>query len=92
LHFVGNIEGRDLFNDKADVVVCDGYTGNILLENGRVHLRHDGREKDARPVSSTSSTTRPWVAQPILGINDNAIIGHGREHALSHLQHAGARL
>jgi len=27
--FIGNIEGRDLFGEKADVVVCDGYTGNV---------------------------------------------------------------
>jgi glycerol-3-phosphate acyltransferase PlsX len=30
--FVGNVEGRDLFNDKADVIVCDGFTGNIVLK------------------------------------------------------------
>jgi len=30
--FVGNIEGKDVFNGKVDVVVCDGYTGNILLK------------------------------------------------------------
>jgi glycerol-3-phosphate acyltransferase PlsX len=32
LNFVGNIEGRDLFFNKAEVVVCDGYTGNIILK------------------------------------------------------------
>ena len=30
--FVGNIEGKDIFNGKVDVVVCDGFTGNILLK------------------------------------------------------------
>jgi glycerol-3-phosphate acyltransferase PlsX len=30
--FVGNVEGRDLFHGKVDVVVCDGFTGNILLK------------------------------------------------------------
>lgn len=30
--FVGNVEGKDVFNGKVDVVVCDGYTGNILLK------------------------------------------------------------
>ena len=34
LHFVGNVEGRDLLADKADVVVCDGFVGNILLKFG----------------------------------------------------------
>ncbi len=32
LHFVGNIEGKDLFNDRVDVVVCDGFVGNIILK------------------------------------------------------------
>ena len=32
INFVGNIEGYDLFNSKADVVVCDGYTGNAVLK------------------------------------------------------------
>ena len=31
-NFVGNVEGRDLFNDKADVIVCDGFTGNVMLK------------------------------------------------------------
>jgi len=30
--FIGNVEGKDIFNGKVDVVVCDGYTGNILLK------------------------------------------------------------
>ncbi|MFK5977178.1 MAG: phosphate acyltransferase PlsX [Sulfurovum sp.] len=30
--FIGNIEGKDIFNGKVDVVVCDGFTGNILLK------------------------------------------------------------
>jgi len=33
INFVGNIEGRDLFNGAADVIVCDGFTGNILLKS-----------------------------------------------------------
>jgi len=32
LNFVGNIEGRDIMRDKADVVVCDGFTGNVLVK------------------------------------------------------------
>lgn len=32
LNFVGNVEGRDLFFDTADVVVCDGFTGNVVLK------------------------------------------------------------
>jgi glycerol-3-phosphate acyltransferase PlsX len=32
LKFIGNVEGRDVFRGRADVVVCDGFTGNILLK------------------------------------------------------------
>ena len=33
LNFIGNVEGRDIFEGKADVVVCDGFIGNILLKS-----------------------------------------------------------
>lgn len=32
LHFIGNIEGRDIFSGGADVVVCDGFVGNVVLK------------------------------------------------------------
>lgn len=32
LNFMGNAEGRDVFNGKADVIVCDGFTGNVVLK------------------------------------------------------------
>jgi glycerol-3-phosphate acyltransferase PlsX len=34
VNFIGNIEGRDILAGKADVVVCDGFVGNILLKFG----------------------------------------------------------
>ena len=32
IHFVGNVEGRDIFGDHADVVVCDGFSGNVIIK------------------------------------------------------------
>ncbi|MCS1410797.1 MAG: Phosphate acyltransferase [Verrucomicrobia subdivision 3 bacterium] len=32
VNFVGNVEGHDLFNDRVDVVICDGFVGNIVLK------------------------------------------------------------
>jgi glycerol-3-phosphate acyltransferase PlsX len=32
INFIGNIEGRDILIEKADVMVCDGFTGNIILK------------------------------------------------------------
>jgi len=76
IQFIGNIEGRDLFNDKADVIVCDGYTGNVMLKMAESiydilaerHIVDPFFEKFNYEAAGGS---------PILGINDNAIIGHG---------------
>ena len=32
LNFVGNVEGRDIYADRADVIVCDGFVGNVALK------------------------------------------------------------
>jgi len=32
LHFIGNVEGRDLFNGHVDVAVCDGFVGNVAIK------------------------------------------------------------
>lgn len=32
IHFIGNVEGRDIFNGNADVIVCDGFVGNVALK------------------------------------------------------------
>src|SRR6202011_2978801 len=34
IHFIGNVEGRDIFNGHADVIVCDGFVGNVALKTG----------------------------------------------------------
>jgi len=34
IHFIGNVEGRDIFNGSADVIVCDGFVGNVALKTG----------------------------------------------------------
>ncbi|MDO7852399.1 phosphate acyltransferase PlsX [Hymenobacter convexus] len=77
IHFVGNIEGRDLFNDKADVIVCDGFTGNIILKMAEsIYDAMD--EKQIQDPFFDKFNYEAVGGSPILGINDNAIIGHGR--------------
>ena len=39
LHFVGNVEGRDLYNGHCDVVVCDGFVGNVALKTSEGIVR-----------------------------------------------------
>jgi glycerol-3-phosphate acyltransferase PlsX len=43
INFIGNVEGRDIYNGKADVVVCDGFVGNVALKTseGLVRLMRD---------------------------------------------------
>ncbi|WP_303311749.1 phosphate acyltransferase PlsX [Hymenobacter sp. BT730] len=76
LHFIGNIEGRDLFNDKADVIVCDGYTGNVLLKMAESVYEIMAEKKMHDPFFDNFNY-EAIGGSPILGINDNAIIGHG---------------
>jgi glycerol-3-phosphate acyltransferase PlsX len=76
LHFIGNIEGRDLFNDKADVIICDGYTGNALLKMAE-SIYDIMAEKQIHDPFFDKFNYEAVGGSPILGINDNAIIGHG---------------
>jgi glycerol-3-phosphate acyltransferase PlsX len=51
LNFIGNIEGRDIFKGVADVVVCDGFVGNVLLKFGESafgFVTHNLRKKISR--------------------------------------------
>ncbi len=74
--FVGNVEGRDLFNDKADVMVCDGFTGNVVLKV--IEGFHDLLE--AHGVDDPflhRFNYENYGGLPVLGVNGNVIIGHG---------------
>ena len=77
IHFIGNIEGRDLFNDKADVISCDGYTGNVLLKMAE-SIYELMEAKHIHDPFFDRFNYEAVGGSPILGINDNAIIGHGR--------------
>lgn len=76
LHFIGNIEGRDLFNYKADVIVCDGFTGNVILKMAE-SIYEIMAEKHIHDPFLDKFNYEAIGGSPILGINDNAIIGHG---------------
>ncbi|MBC6607808.1 phosphate acyltransferase PlsX [Hymenobacter sp. BT188] len=76
VQFIGNIEGRDLFNSKADVIICDGYTGNVLLKMAE-SIYEILNEKKMHDPFFDNFNYEAFGGSPILGINDNAIIGHG---------------
>tara|TARA_Y100001960_G_C14696983_1_gene839518 strand:+ start:13 stop:1038 length:1026 start_codon:yes stop_codon:yes gene_type:complete len=61
-NFIGNIESRELFNNKADIVVCDGFTGNIVLKliEGLI------AKMIKRTLDSVDSHSLSKMAKPIL--------------------------
>lgn len=80
LNFVGNIEGRDVFYDNADVLVCDGFIGNVMIkmaESIYAILKKKGIQDDFVDNFNYENIG----GSPILGINGNAIIGHGVSNA-----------
>ncbi|PKR82244.1 phosphate acyltransferase PlsX [Brumimicrobium salinarum] len=75
-NFIGNIEGRDLFNGKADVVVCDGFTGNIVLKQAE-GIYSIAKEIGIEGTYFDRFNYENYGGTPILGVNSNVIIGHG---------------
>lgn len=76
LNFIGNAEGRDLFSDHADVYVCDGYTGNVILklaESFYVVTLKKGLKDDFFDRFNYEQ----YGGSPVLGVNAPVIIGHG---------------
>ena len=75
-NFVGNIEGRDLFNDKADVIVCDGFTGNVTLKLAESFYSLT-LKKGFKDEFFDRFNYEQYGGSPILGVNAPVIIGHG---------------
>lgn len=75
-NFIGNIEGRDLFDDKADVVVCDGFTGNVMLKLAETFYVLT-LKKGFKDEFFAKFNYEQYGGSPILGVNAPVIIGHG---------------
>ena len=76
INFVGNIEGRDLFNKKADVIVCDGFTGNIMLKLAESFYVLTIK-KGFKDEFFDRFNYENYGGSPVLGVNAPVIIGHG---------------
>ena len=76
INFIGNIEGRDIFSGKADVIVCDGFTGNIVLKEaeGIFTLM---KKRGIKDEYFDRFNYENYGGTPILGVQGNVIIGHG---------------
>ena len=93
MRFVGNIEGRDIFRGVCDVVVCDGFVGNVMLKltEGLVDglfkaIKHELMAEKLilamkfKPVMTriyTKYDYNEYGGAPLLGVNGTAMICHG---------------
>jgi glycerol-3-phosphate acyltransferase PlsX len=87
LHFVGNVEGRDIIQGACDVVVCDGFVGNVLLKFyesvaefviGMLtkEYRQAGEKMDLKEVFRVLDYAE-YGGAPLLGVGGISIICHG---------------
>lgn len=82
INFIGNIEGRDILLDKADVMVCEGFTGNVLLK--MAESIHDiVVRRDIHDAYFDRFDFEAYGGVPVLGVAKPVIIGHGISHATS---------
>lgn len=76
INFIGNVEGRELFSELADVLVCDGYTGNIVLKLAE-SFYVTTLQKGYRDEFFDKFNYENYGGTPILGVNAPVIVGHG---------------
>ncbi len=76
IHFVGNIEGRDIFSDKADVVVCDGFSGNLIIKVCE-GLYYNLVRRGIHDEYLEKFNFKHYGGSLILGVNAPVIVGHG---------------
>jgi glycerol-3-phosphate acyltransferase PlsX len=97
INFVGNVEGRDLFKGVVDVVVCDGFVGNIVLKftegmaeglfqmiGAELQQESPGLLEQFKPVLKRLHTRHDWQeygGAPLLGVAGYCLICHGRSDA-----------
>jgi glycerol-3-phosphate acyltransferase PlsX len=96
LNFIGNVEGWDLVSGQANVIVCDGFVGNILLKFGEglsTALARWLRERLASLLPPTEvqcltdelqemmEVERRIGGVPLLGVKGVMVVGHGRSRA-----------
>ena len=77
INFQGNVEGRDIFNGKVDVIVCDGFTGNIILKMAESFYEIACKRGFQKDEYISSFHYENYGGTPVLGVNKPVIIAHG---------------
>ena len=76
-NFVGNIEANEIFDEgKADVIVCDGFVGNVILKEAEAFYTVY-RKRKLNDEFFDRFNFENYGGTPILGVNKNIVIGHG---------------
>jgi glycerol-3-phosphate acyltransferase PlsX len=76
INFIGNIEGRDILLNKADVMVCEGFTGNVVLKLAESVYDIVKRRK-INDEHFDRFNFEAYGGVPVLGVAKPVIIGHG---------------
>ncbi|HPI11627.1 MAG TPA: phosphate acyltransferase PlsX [Catalimonadaceae bacterium] len=76
INFIGNVEGRDIFNDKADVIVCDGFVGNVVTKMAE-HFYEILHSRKVNDEFVNNLNYEVVGGSPIVGVDGNVVIGHG---------------
>ena len=86
INFIGNVEGRDVLLDKADVMVCEGFTGNIILKLVESIFDITQSKQIEHPYFQRFNFEN-YGGTPVLGVSSPIIIGHGisREKAFTNM-------
>jgi glycerol-3-phosphate acyltransferase PlsX len=88
--FLGNVEARDIYAGAADVIVCDGFTGNIVLKvsEGLVEIVGEVVRDSLAAAGGAAAGGVPrrldwseYGGVPLLGVAGLALVGHGRSSA-----------
>lgn len=81
LNFIGNMEGRDIFMDTCDVIVCEGFTGNIALKLAESIYNIFTEHRKVQDDFLDQFNYEIYGGTPILGVNAPVLIGHGISNA-----------
>jgi glycerol-3-phosphate acyltransferase PlsX len=93
INFTGNVEGRDVFLDKADVMVCDGFTGNVILKMAE-SIYEITHRKEIKHEYLDRFDFEQYGGTPVLGVAKPVIIGHGisKAKAFSQMIHLSQKM
>ncbi|MFT3700815.1 MAG: phosphate acyltransferase PlsX [Agriterribacter sp.] len=82
INFIGNVEGRDILMDKSDVIVCEGFTGNVILKMAE-SIYDIIKRRQIHDSYFDRFEFEQYGGVPVLGVNKPVIIGHGISHGPS---------